>query len=358
MDVFGVIMAGGGGTRFWPLSRQLKPKQMLNLTGGDMMINETIDRMSLTVRRENIRIVTNAKQSDAMRKVVTERVLPENMLVEPVARNTAACIGYAAIDILKRHGDGVMLITPSDHYISDAHALSETFQTAIKAAEEEDKLVTIGLKPLFASTGYGYIRYNDDVQGDAKPVLEFREKPDEQTARSYVESGEYAWNSGMFIWKVSTILDCFRMKLPDIYEGLSQIGDAIGSPNEREVINTVYPQLRKISIDYGVMEACAAQGQVLLVPGFFEWNDVGSWDMMRSLNRTDENGNVLVGDVLAIDAKNCICYSTKRTVAIAAVSNIVVVETADAILVCSSDKAQNVKQIVDVLGQQGRDELL
>ena len=358
MNHFGVIMAGGGGTRFWPLSRQKTPKQLLNLSGKDLMVNEAVDRMATVIGKNNIFIVTADVQATSMITATEGKVFPQNVLAEPAARNTAACIGYAAIEIMKRYGDGVMIITPADHYIEDVPALTDIFRLALTTAEDEDKLVTIGLKPTFPSTGFGYIKYDASGEGQIKQVVAFKEKPDEETAKEYVESGEYAWNSGMFIWKASLILQKLQELTPDIYEDLMKIGDAINTPNEQEVLREVYPNIRKISIDYAVMEPCAAKGDVIVIPGDCGWNDVGSWDMMDVLHDPDEDGNICVGDVVAIDAKDTVIYSSTRTVTAVDVENLVIVETPDAIMVCPKDKAQNVKKIVDSLNEAGRNELL
>lgn len=276
MNHYGVIMAGGGGTRFWPLSRQKTPKQLLNLSGKDLMVNEAVDRMMTVIPKSNIFIVTSENQASSMMQATTGRVFPQNILAEPDARNTAACIGYSAMEVVRKYGDGVMVITPADHYIQNVPALTEIFKTAISTAEKEDKLVTIGLNPTFPSTGFGYIRYDKSIESSVKPVLEFREKPDEETARQYVESGEYAWNSGMFIWKASLILKKLKEYVPDIYDYLKTIGDSMNTAFEQEVLHSVYPKIRKISIDYAVMEPSAARGDVLVIPGDCGWNDAGS----------------------------------------------------------------------------------
>ena len=357
MNHYGVIMAGGGGTRFWPLSRQKTPKQLLNLSGNDLMVNEAVDRMATVIGKSNIFVVTSDLQAPSMITATAGKVFPRNILAEPAARNTTACIGYAAMEIVRKYGDGVMIITPADHYIEDVPALTEIFKTAILTAEEKDQLVTIGLKPTFPSTGFGYIRYRN-TEGTVKPVIEFREKPDEKTAEAYIASGDYAWNSGMFIWKASLILKKLEEYVPDIYEDLKTIGDAMNTPMEQEILHDVYPNIRKISIDYAVMEPSAARGEVLVIPGDCGWNDVGSWDMMDILHEPDENRNVLIGDVTAIHVNNSVIYSQNRIVAALDIDNVVIVETSDAILVCSKDKAQNVKQIVDHLKEAGREELL
>lgn len=358
MNHYGVIMAGGGGTRFWPLSRQKTPKQLLNLSGKDLMVNEAVDRMATVIGKSNIFVVTADVQAASMINATAGRVFPRNILAEPAQRNTTACIGYAAMEILRKYGDGIMVITPSDHYIENVEALSDVFKIAILTAEDQDKLVTIGLKPTFPSTGFGYIKYDSEVKGPVKPVIEFDEKPGEETAKWYLESGQYAWNSGMFIWKASLILKKIEEYTPDIYADLVRIGDAMNTPEEQEVLHEVYPNIRKISIDFAVMEKCASKGDILVVPADCGWNDVGSWDMMDILHDTDQDGNVLLGDVLAVDVKNSVVYSTTRTVTTVDVENIVVVETADAVMVCSKDKAQDVKKIVDKLNEAGRNELL
>lgn len=357
MQHYGVIMAGGGGTRFWPLSRQKTPKQMLNLTGNDLMINEAVDRMATVVPKANIFIVTAAMQAEDMLAATVGRIKPEHVLAEPVARNTAACVGYAAMEILQKYGDGVMLITPSDHYIKDVSALTQIFNTAIEAAERTDKLVTVGIAPTFPSTGFGYIKYRQEDTA-VKRVVEFKEKPDAATAKQYVDSGEYVWNSGMFIWKASVILAKFKEYIPDIYADLQKIGDAMGTEHEQRVLNEVYPSIRKISIDYAVMEPSAAKGDVLIVPGDFGWNDVGSWDMMSVLHEQDQDGNILLGNTLAVNTTNSICYSSGKLVSMVGLDNVVVVETDDAIMVCPKDRAQDVKLIVDKLTEEQRKDYL
>ncbi|MBR2659964.1 MAG: mannose-1-phosphate guanylyltransferase [Clostridia bacterium] len=358
MNHYGVIMAGGGGTRFWPLSRQKTPKQLLNLSGKNLMVNEAIDRMATVIGKSNIFIVTADVQAPSMIMATQGKVFPRNILAEPAARNTAACIGYAAMEIYRKYGDGVMIITPADHYIENEDALTEIFRKAIITAEEQDKLVTIGLKPTFPSTGFGYIKYDPASPGSVKSVVEFKEKPDEETAKAYIENGHYVWNSGMFIWKASLILQKLKDFVPDIYIDLKTIGDAMNTPGEQEVLHEVYPGIRKISIDYAVMEHSAAEGDVVVIPGDCGWNDVGSWDMMDILHKPDENNNVLLGDTVAINVKDSVIYSQGRIVAALDIDNIVVVETPDAVLVCRKDKAQNVKQIVDYLTDNQRNELL
>lgn len=355
MKVYGVIMAGGGGTRFWPLSRQAKPKQLLNLSGKEVMVNETVDRLARTADKDDIFIVTNKTQAEAMKQVTEGRIRADHILAEPSARNTAACIGYAAMEIIKKYGDGIMVITPSDAFIKNTDEFTRVLSIAVKEAEINDKLVTVGITPTFPSTGYGYIKYDVTDGGDAKKVEEFKEKPDLQTAKSYVESGSYAWNSGMFIWKASTILKNFEKFLPAIYADIVKIGEAMKTASEYDVINEVYPQIQSISIDYGIMEQ---SDDVMVVPGEFGWNDVGSFDMLKVMHDEDEDGNVVVGNCVNIDTKNSVIYSSGRLVTTLGLDNVVVVETADGIMVCSKDRVQDVKKIVDKLKEDNRKEYL
>lgn len=363
MKKYGVIMAGGGGTRFWPLSRKERPKQLLNLSGKEIMVNETIDRVAKSVDMEDIFIVTNVSQAPLMKEETKSRLLQDHILAEPAARNTAACIGYAAMEIVKKYEDGIMCILPSDAFIKDEEEFKRVMDGAIAAAEDTDKLITIGIKPTFPATGYGYIKGKENsattipsyTDKSYLEVEEFVEKPDLETAKSYLAAGNYLWNSGMFIWKASTILKKFETLLPDIYACLTEIGDAMGTEAEQEVIDRVYPVIPKISIDYGIMERSS---DVLVLEGDFGWNDVGSLDMLHIMKDADENGNVLYGDQINIDTHNCISYGTDKLVATIGVDNLIIVQTKDAILVCNKDNAQDVKKVVDLLQEQGREEYL
>lgn len=355
MDIFGVIMAGGGGTRFWPLSRKAVPKQLLNLTGKEVMVNEACDRLFTVADKKNVFVITNTVQASKMKEVTSGRLSENQVLIEPCARNTAACIGYAAFEILKKHGDGIMVITPSDAYIKNGEEFTRVLKLAAEAAEKNDALVTVGITPTFAATGYGYIRFDKEDSSAARKVFEFKEKPDEETARSYVDSGMYVWNSGMFVWKASVILEQFRKLLPDVYAGLEKIAAAMGTADEGKVLEEIYPTLTSISIDYGIMEKA---DNVLVVPGDFGWSDVGSFDMLGALHEADCEGNVKIGDTITIDSKNCVLCSGKRLISAIGLDNIVVVETDDAVLVCDKNRVQDVKKVVEELTAKGRKELL
>lgn len=348
-------MAGGGGTRFWPLSRKALPKQFLNLTGNDILVNETIDRLNGCVAAEDIFIVTNVSQAEVTLRETKGRILDNHVLAEPAARNTAACIGYAAMEILKKYGDGIMCILPSDAYIKNVDSYRAVIEKAVTAAEETDGLVTIGIKPTFPSTGYGYIRRRKSKEADWYPVEEFVEKPDFETAKEYLADGNYLWNSGMFIWKASTILKKFEALLPDIYACLVEIGEAMGTDAEAEALNRVYPNIPKISVDYGIMER---SDNVLMLEGDFGWNDVGSYDALEALYASDENGNLQYGNCTVIDSKDCICYAKDKMIAAVGLDHLIIVSTEDAVLVCPKDRAQDVKKITEQLEQEGKTEYL
>lgn len=347
MKTYGVILAGGGGTRFWPLSRKELPKQLLNLSGKDLMVNETIDRLEGNIAKEDIFVVTNCTQAELMLEATAGRVSPGHVLTEPEARNTAACIGYAAMEILRKYGDGVMCVLPSDHYIKKTDVYKKVIADALRIAGETDALVTLGIQPVFPSTGYGYICHEEKKgENGAYRVKHFVEKPNLEKAEQYLLSGEYLWNSGMFIWKASVIMRYFEELLPEVYACLQKIGDAMGTDAEQEVIREIYPKIPKISIDYGIMERA---DRVLVLEGNFGWSDVGSWDALEALYEKDECGNITYGEQVHIDTHDCIIYAKDKLVTTIGLDNVIVVEAEDAVLVCDKNRAQDVKKIVEAL---------
>ena len=354
MEIYGVIMAGGGGARFWPLSRKDNPKQLLNLSGKDAMINETVRRLSRVVDKDALYIVTNASQTGKMKEITRGIFNADNILSEPSARNTAACIGYAAVKIMKSRGDGILVVTPSDAYIKDEAEYARVLAVAAEQADKTGGIITLGIKPSFPATGYGYIRF-ERTGASAEKVKCFVEKPDAAKAEEYLKSGEYVWNSGVFVFAASVILEKIKEYLPEVYSKLCEIERAIGTAEEREVLNCVYPLIPSVSIDYGVMEKT---DNIYVIPCDFGWNDVGSWDMLGVLNAPDSNGNVVSGDGVLIDVKDSVVYSSGRTVAVVGTDNLVVVETPDAVLVCPKNRAQDVKKIVEKLKESGKDRLL
>ena len=354
MRKYGVIMAGGGGTRFWPLSTTENPKQLLNLTGRTAMVNEAVLRLQKVVDKDDVFIVTNKTQAKKMLEITSGLVKKDHILTEAFARNTSACIGYSAIEILKKYGDGVMVVTPSDAYIKDEEEFARVLSVAIESAEKSENLYTIGIKPTFPATGYGYIKF-EKTDAEVKKVEKFVEKPTLEVAEQYFNSGDYVWNSGMFVFKASTILSKFKKYLPDIYADLIRISECFGKENEQELIDEIYGEIRKISIDYGVMEK---SDEIFVIPGEFGWNDVGSLDMLEVLHEPNSDGNVLIGETTEIDCKNVISFSSGKHIALIGLNDVIVVETDKSVLVCAKDRAQDVKYIVEKLKEQGKKELI
>lgn len=351
-----VIMAGGGGSRFWPLSRQAMPKQLLNLSGKDMMLNETILRMEPLVSRAHAYVVTNIGQAEALRGRLLEGVPREHVLAEPIGRNTAPCILYAALVLKKKYGDCVMCVLPADHHIAKEEEYRRVMKQAADAASKTGQLVTIGIAPTYAATGYGYIACGEETaQEGVWQVERFVEKPELKLAEEYVASGRYLWNSGVFVWKVSAILQAFERCLPEMLQAMEPLVPLIGTKQEAECLAQIYPTLESISVDYGIMERF---GRVLVLKGDYGWNDVGSLDALPVFHPEDADGNLYLGDVLGLDSKGCIVKADKKLVALVGVENLMVIDTPDALLVCPKEQAQQVKAVVERLKEQGREELL
>lgn len=357
MKITAVIMAGGKGERFWPKSRRSLPKQFLSLTNdGVTMIQHTVRRLLPLVAENDIYIVTN----DNYVSLVEEQLpnIPrENILAEPLARNTAPCIGLAAAVIRKKTDDAVMLVLPSDHLIKFNEMYIDTLSQAVQVAEEGENLVTIGITPTYPETGYGYIHFGrDDAQRmGVYKVQRFVEKPDSKTAKAYLASGQYLWNSGMFVWKLSTILKNFEEWMPEIFKGLDKISEAYGTQDFERVLGECYTSFPAESIDYGIMERAK---NIYTIPGNFGWDDVGSWLALERINQTNEVGNAVHGDVITIDTTDCIVSGGKRLIAMVGMENTIVVDTDDALLICSKDNTQDVKKVIENLKICNRDELL
>ncbi|MDI4643971.1 mannose-1-phosphate guanylyltransferase [Cohnella hashimotonis] len=354
MHRFATILAGGGGTRFWPLSRQEMPKQLINLSGNDIMLNDTIDRFKHVMPLENTIIVTNSSQAVQLESIMHLSVPAGNVLVEPVARNTAASILFAAMHIDRQFGDSLMVVSPSDHHITDVDEFKKTLTEACTVAEETDKMITIGIKPTFPSTGYGYISHASDTLRTEPcrvyEVSEFVEKPSFAVAQGYLNSGNYLWNSGIFVWKTSVIIDNFKRYLPRLHNAMLPFAACEDPERRTALIQAVYPTLQSTSIDYGILERSV---DVAVIPGNFGWNDIGSWDALGAIIPPDENGNIVKAEHLGIQTRDSIVYGDERLIATIGIEGLIIADTKDALLICAKDRAQDVKDIVVLLKNKG-----
>lgn len=346
MKVYAVIMAGGIGSRFWPRSKEKTPKQLLQIIGENTMIQDTVSRLSGIVEDNDIYVITNKVQRNEIIKQLPQ-IPAENIIEEPFGKNTAACIGFASIMIEQKANDGITMVLPADHIIKDVDQFHDTIRKAAKFAYDSKGLVTIGIKPSRPETGYGYIQIDESEQtDDIFKVLSFAEKPNYATAVRFLKSGDFFWNSGMFIWRVDAILEEIKLFMPDLYEGLEKIKQDINTKKFENTLSTVYGLLKNISIDYGIMEKSE---KVHLVKGEFSWSDVGSWEEVYQLTPKNDDGNALVGNVFTQMTADTYIYSPDKFAAVIGVENLIVINTPDALLVCRRDQAQEVKKIVDYL---------
>ncbi len=360
--LYAVILAGGSGTRFWPLSRHLYPKQLLRLMGDDTLIQQTMRRVLGCVPAHRVLISTNPAQADFIRVQLADwkGELKDNYVLEPEARNTAPAIALAATEIVKRDPEAVMLVLPADHVIKgDAR-----FQAAVALGTElaqAGHLVTFGIRPIRPETGYGYIAVNKRSKLGSKqrlagyPVARFVEKPDARTAAKYLKAGNYFWNSGIFIWRASVILDELAKHQPALARGLEKVGALrAADPNGMETAQA-YRELNSVSIDNGVMERSP---HAAMIPVDFAWSDVGNWSSLEEVAPRSKTGNVVSGNVVDLDSHNSVLYADRRLVATIGLSDMVVVDTPDATLVCPKTRSQDVKKVVEILKKQGAPEHL
>jgi len=355
-----IIMAGGSGTRFWPKSRRDRPKQLLRLFGDATMLQQTVARIEPLVPGERVVIVTGANQAEATHAQLPE-LPPENIVAEPCPRDTAACVGLAAWIVRKKDSHGTMIVMPADHVIEPAAVFLATVQAASSVIENDPTaLITFGIKPTRPETGYGYIERGELLEtreGIAvNRVVQFREKPDRATAESFVAAGNFAWNSGIFLWKARTILEELERHRPQLAAALARVGDALGTPAERDVIALEYPRMERAPIDKAVMEK-AANVRVLEVR--YDWNDVGDWRSLAGLLPQDPQGNALQGDVLAHETTNSIIISDDGgLIATLGLDDVVVVQSGKATLVARRSQLDKLKGLVESLGNKGYGEYL
>lgn len=342
-----VIMAGGVGSRFWPLSRRKRPKQLLSLFGDQPMIAHTVRRFAGLVPVENILIVTSVSLASDIEAAVPE--LPrENILFEPMGRNTAPCIGMAVKDIERREGgtDTVVGVFPADHYIRNEELFRATVSRAAKRASEERAIVTLGIEPTHPETGYGYIRHGDLDDMGVASVEAFVEKPDKNTALRYLAEGNYLWNAGIFVFRADVMLSEMERQLPALFGCLGPL-DAARAAGDTTKIRDIFSRIQPVSIDYGVMEGAES---VAVIPAPFGWSDVGHWDALPGVAATDGDGNVVEGDVVAIECRDSVLMGADdRVLAAVGLDHVIVVDTPDAVLVAPRSRAQDVRKIVDSL---------
>lgn len=359
---YAVIMAGGKGTRFWPLSRARRPKQLLKILSRKSLVRETLDRIVPLFGRDRILVVTVAEQYRALRKELA--ILPaKNFLIEPEGKNTAPCLGLAAIELSARNPDAVMVILPADHWVSDPAPFHRTLREAIGLAARSDSLVTIGIRPSYAETGYGYIlkgtRLNGKTNIPAFRVRRFQEKPSAKKARQLIRLGSL-WNSGIFAWKSSVLLEMLSRYNPPVFRGLTRIqkgaeGKALTSPNPalRALLRREYKKMPNISIDHSVLEKAGSAGRVWMVEANFAWSDVGSWAAVHRMLPRDKNGNAGTGKWLAIQSSNSLVHAPDRLVVLLGLNHAVVVDTNDALFVGDIRRAQEVRDLIGELKRQG-----
>jgi len=360
--LYAVILAGGSGTRFWPLSRQLYPKQLLRILGDKTLIQQTMDRVLPCVPAGRILISTNPAQADSIRFQLGEwkDELSHNFVIEPEARNTAPAIALAAIELIKRDPEAVMLVLPADHVIKG----DKKFQAAVALGAElatEGYLITFGVKPVRPETGYGYIQPNRRARLASRgglvgyPVARFVEKPDAKKAARYLQAGNYYWNSGIFVWRASTILDELARHQPALARGMKKIGELKKSEEGSSEMAQLYQRLTPVSIDHGVMERSS---RAAMIPVDFAWSDIGSWSSLGEVAPRNDSGNLVSGRVVDLDSRDSILYADRRLVATIGLSGMVVVDTPDATLICPKTRSQDVKKVVEILKRQGAPEHL
>jgi mannose-1-phosphate guanylyltransferase len=356
--MYAVIMAGGKGTRFWPKSREAMPKHLLDIISEQTIIQETVQRIRPLIAPDHVIVVTGASHAEELIRQLPD-VPRGNVIIEPIGRNTAPCIGLAALAVRKNDPDGLMVVLPSDHMIADEPGFLDVLSVAAAAARQGDYLLTIGIEPTGPETGYGYIEQGNQIDAirDKKihKVKSIREKPDLESAKAFLRQGGFLWNSGMFVWRASVILAAMAKWLPDIHQALMAIEPALGTAGAAQAIEDAYQTMAGVSIDYGVMEKAE---NTLVIPGNFGWSDVGSWDALWDISDKDETGNAVKGPCIAINAANCLIQSPKKLVALVDVEDLLVVETDDALLICRRGASQNVKQVVEKLAEMKKTDYL
>ena len=361
-NTYAVIMAGGGGTRLWPVSRKERPKQLLPLLGKETLFQSTVNRLEKLFPPEHILVVTVAEQAKVMQQQVPS-IPAENYLIEPAPRGTASVVALAAAVLKRRDSQAMMAIQTADHHIRNNDLFQYLIRTAFEVAEK-NYLVTLGITPTFPSTGYGYIQQGEPLPGEYRypvyTVKRFKEKPDEATAQQLLRSGDHSWNSGMFVWQVDAILGEIERQMPELYKAVSQIASAWDTPERENVLRKQWMELKSQTVDYGVMEK--AQRVAVLPAGGLGWSDVGAWDSLFEVLLPDMNGNVAtnLSQHLALDTHNTLIYSgsDERLVVTIGLDDMVVVDSGDVLMICKVDQSQKVRDVVEHLKKHNQEKYL
>jgi len=343
-DYYAVIMAGGVGSRFWPLSTAKYPKQFHDMLGiGETLLQSTFNRLSNVVPFENILILSNENYNEIIKEQLP-KIGQEQIILEPAMRNTAPCILLAAMKIKKTNPDAVMIVAPSDHFINDEDAFISDINLAFEAALKEDILITLGIKPTFPNTGYGYIKYENEEGKDLKKVEVFTEKPTLRNAKKYLEEGNYVWNAGIFIWKASFIVDSFDSYLPEMFNLFAEGETTLNTSKEKAFVKERYQEAQNISIDYAIMEKSDA---VFVIPASFKWSDLGTWGSLYEELPKDKNDNAVVKAQLMPDeaSGNIIYTHNSKVVVIEGLKDYIVVDHENVLLIVPKEKEQDIKEI-------------
>ncbi len=343
-NYFAVIMAGGVGSRFWPVSTSKFPKQFHDMLGsGETLLQHTFNRLAKVVPYEHILILTNQDYKEMVKEQLPN-ISDEQIFLEPALRNTAPCILLAALKIRKQNPDAVMLVAPSDHWIEDEKAFAKDIDLAFENAAKKEILITLGVKPTIPNTGYGYIKYKKDKESELKKVVKFTEKPSLVNAKKFLKDGNYLWNAGIFIWKASFIADSFLKYLPEMHHLFDKGADKLNGPEEEKFIKKVYPQAENISIDFAIMEKSEF---VYVLPASFDWNDLGTWGALYGeLDKDDQKNAVVNAQLFSNEAKDNIIYTNKsKIVVVDGLEDYIIVDDEDVLLIVPKEKEQEIKEI-------------
>ena len=346
MNKYALILAGGKGTRLWPISTEKKPKQFLNLYRNEIMINETIRRIEKIFDYENIFIIINEQQSDLAYRYIDNRVPRENIIIEPESKNTAMCIFYATLKIKKIKSDGIITVLSSDHYIEEKDKLQESIITAMEVAMCNENLVTIGITPTYPATGFGYIKYANTKDKDYYSVIEFKEKPKYDKALEYIKSNCYVWNSGMFIWKIESILKSFKDYLPNIYKFKDKLYTSIGTDKEQKIVKEIYKKIENISIDKGILEKA---NNVKMIRGNFKWMDIGNIKDFFEIHEREVNNNIIIGNlIIAKETSNTnILNKSDELLITIGLENVNIIKDNKVCIVCNKENINDLPQILE-----------